>query len=54
MPASAALIALAAHALLDVSWLEGVLLGAVLSPTDPVFSAAMVGRDEIPSASGPC
>lgn len=29
-------------------WLESFLLGAVLSPTDPVFAAAIVGREEIP------
>ena len=28
--------------------MEGLLLGAVLSPTDPVFAAAIVGRQEIP------
>ena len=29
-------------------WIESLLLAAVLSPTDPVFAAAIVGRDEIP------
>jgi NhaP-type Na+/H+ or K+/H+ antiporter len=25
-----------------------VLIGAILSPTDPVFAAAIVGREEVP------
>ncbi len=37
-----------AHWVAGVPWLEALLLGAVLSPTDPVFAAAIVGRDEIP------
>src|SRR5665811_1017753 len=32
----------------DRSWAECILLGAVLSPTDPVFAAAIVGREEVP------
>ncbi len=40
--------ALAAHWVLGLSWVEALLLGAVLSPTDPVFAAAIVGRDEVP------
>lgn len=26
-----------------------MLLGAVLAPTDPVFAAALVGRDDVPA-----
>jgi NhaP-type Na+/H+ or K+/H+ antiporter len=40
--------ALAAHVLLDVPLLPALLVGAVISPTDPVFASAIVGRDEIP------
>jgi NhaP-type Na+/H+ or K+/H+ antiporter len=29
-------------------WPEALLLGAALSPTDPVFAAAIVGREEVP------
>jgi sodium/hydrogen antiporter len=29
-------------------WIESLLLGAVLSPTDPVLVAALVGREEVP------
>ncbi len=37
-----------AHWVAGVPWLESLLLGAILSPTDPVFAAAIVGRDEVP------
>ncbi len=30
-------------------WVEALLVGAVLSPTDPVFAAAIVGREEVPA-----
>lgn len=48
MPATAALIAVAAVWLFHLPWIEAFLLGAMLSPTDPVFAAAIVGREEIP------
>ena len=41
--------ALAAHTVAGLPWIEALLVGAVLSPTDPVFAAAIVGREEIPS-----
>jgi NhaP-type Na+/H+ or K+/H+ antiporter len=31
-----------------LTWLEGLLVGAILSPTDPVFAAAIIEREEIP------
>lgn len=37
-----------AHWLTDIGWLESLLLGAVLAPTDPVLAAALIGREEIP------
>lgn len=39
---------LLAHYLAGISWIQSILIGAVLSPTDPVFAAAIIGRDEIP------
>lgn len=36
------------HYVGGLPWPESLLLGAVLSPTDPVFAAAIVGREEIP------
>ena len=40
--------AVLAHLLAGLPWLESFLLGAVLSPTDPVFASAIVGREEVP------
>ena len=48
MPATALLIAAAGVGVFGLPWLEALLLGAILSPTDPVFAAAVVGREEIP------
>src|SRR5688500_16691873 len=42
MPITAAIVALAARALTDLSWTEAFLLGALLSPTDPVLSSSVV------------
>lgn len=36
------------HYLVGLSWTEACLVGAVLTPTDPVFAAAIVGRPEVP------
>ena len=41
--------ALIARWISGLSWPEAFLVGAVLSPTDPVFAAAIVGREEIPA-----
>ena len=41
--------ALLAHVFGHFSWTEALLVGAALSPTDPVFAAAIVGREEMPS-----
>ena len=38
------LVALAAHSLVGLSWTEALLLGAVLSPTDPAAVFAAVSR----------
>ncbi len=37
-----------AHFVAGLPWLESFLVGSALSPTDPVFAAAIVGREEIP------
>jgi NhaP-type Na+/H+ or K+/H+ antiporter len=50
MPLTLALVALAAKALFPVlSWPEALLLGAVLSPTDPVVTSAVVTEERIPA-----
>jgi len=48
MPLTLGLTALAAHVVAGLPWAESFLLGAALSPTDPVFAAAIVGRDDVP------
>jgi NhaP-type Na+/H+ or K+/H+ antiporter len=48
MPITAAVVAGAAHLLTDLSWTESFLLGALLSPTDPVLSSAVVTNPRVP------
>lgn len=48
MPLTALAIAMTGRMLLGLSWLSAFLIGAILSPTDPVFASAIVGREEIP------
>jgi sodium/hydrogen antiporter len=48
MPLTAALVACAAKLLTDLGWTECFLLGALLSPTDPVLSSAVVTNPRVP------
>jgi NhaP-type Na+/H+ or K+/H+ antiporter len=48
MPVTAAIVALAARALTDLSWTECFLVGALLSPTDPVLSSSVVTNPRVP------
>ena len=48
MPLTALIVALAARALTDLGWTECFLLGALLSPTDPVLSSAVVTNPRVP------
>jgi sodium/hydrogen antiporter len=48
MPLTLGGIALAAHLLLGLGWANSFLLGAVLSPTDPVFVAALLEHEHVP------
>jgi NhaP-type Na+/H+ or K+/H+ antiporter len=48
MPLTAIIVALAARALTDLSWTEALLLGALLSPTDPVLSSSVVTNPRVP------
>jgi NhaP-type Na+/H+ or K+/H+ antiporter len=51
MPITMGLLALAAKALFpDLSWAEALLLAAVLSPTDPVVTSAVVTSRLVPSS----
>ncbi|HKJ24409.1 MAG TPA: cation:proton antiporter, partial [Myxococcota bacterium] len=42
-------VAALARALIGFDWADALLVGAVLAPTDPVFAAAIVGREEVPA-----
>jgi len=48
MPLTAAIIAVATKLLTDLSWTEAFLLGALLSPTDPVLSSSVVTNPRVP------
>jgi sodium/hydrogen antiporter len=48
MPLTAALVALATRAVTDLGWTESFLVGALLSPTDPVLSSAIVNNPRVP------
>ena len=48
MPLTMVGIAVPAHFLAGLDWPTAFLFGAILSPTDPVFAAALVGRSDIP------
>jgi NhaP-type Na+/H+ or K+/H+ antiporter len=51
MPITLVLLALAAKALFaDLTWAEAFLLGAVLSPTDPVVTSAVVTSRLVPAS----
>jgi NhaP-type Na+/H+ or K+/H+ antiporter len=48
MPLTAGIVAVTAKLLVDVSWTEAFLLGALLSPTDPVLSSGVVTNPRVP------
>ena len=48
MPITCALIACAAMAMTDLSWTEAFLVGALLTPTDPVLSSSVVTNPRVP------
>jgi sodium/hydrogen antiporter len=48
MPVTGGLIACAAKLMTDLSWTEALLLGALLSPTDPVLSSSVVTNSRVP------
>jgi NhaP-type Na+/H+ or K+/H+ antiporter len=48
MPITAAIVAAAAHLLFGLSWTESFLLGALLSPTDPVLTSSIVTNARVP------
>src|SRR5687768_16499668 len=48
MPLAAGIVALGSHTLTDLGWTESFLVGALLSPTDPVLSSAVVTNPRVP------
>jgi NhaP-type Na+/H+ or K+/H+ antiporter len=48
IPLTVLVIALFAHFVAGLDWLAAFLLGAALSPTDPVFAAAILGHESVP------
>lgn len=48
MPLTMLGVAVPAHYLAGLDWPTALLLGAILSPTDPVFASAIVGRADVP------
>ncbi len=50
--ATAALIAVAAHVLFDLSWIVSGLIGAALAPTDPAVTFSVLAGKEVEGRSG--
>jgi NhaP-type Na+/H+ or K+/H+ antiporter len=48
MPITALIVALAGRLLIGLSWTEAFLLGALLSPTDPVLTSSIVTNARVP------
>jgi NhaP-type Na+/H+ or K+/H+ antiporter len=48
MPITCGLVACATYALTDLSWTQSFLVGALLSPTDPVLSSSVVTNARVP------
>ena len=48
MPLTFLVIAGLTYGLTGLGWQASMLVGAVLAPTDPVFAAALVGREDVP------
>ena len=48
MPLTAGLVAVVTHTLTDLGWTESFLVGALLSPTDPVLSSTVVNNPRVP------
>ncbi|MDY7087206.1 MAG: cation:proton antiporter [Actinomycetota bacterium] len=49
LPLTLLVTAAAAHWIVGLGWAESLLIGAVLSPTDPVFASALVGNEKVPA-----
>jgi NhaP-type Na+/H+ or K+/H+ antiporter len=49
LPLTLATTAVLTRLLLGWSWAESLLVGAILSPTDPVFASAIIGAEKVPT-----
>ncbi len=49
MPLTFLITAALAFFVAGLPWVESMLIGAILAPTDPVFASAIVGRQEVPA-----
>ena len=47
-----ALVAVAAHVILDFSWIQAGLVGAAIAPTDPAVTFSVFGAREIRGRAG--
>lgn len=48
LPLTLLITAALAHFVVGLGWTESLLIAAVLTPTDPVFAAALVGNERVP------
>jgi sodium/hydrogen antiporter len=48
MPVTCVLVAVACHLLIGLDWTASLLVGALLSPTDPVLSSSVVTNPRVP------
>jgi sodium/hydrogen antiporter len=48
MPLTGLLVGLLTYAVTDLTWIESLLVGALLSPTDPVLTSAVVTNPRVP------
>lgn len=48
LPLTLLVTAVLAHYVVGLDWVESLLIAAILTPTDPVFAAALVGNDRVP------
>jgi sodium/hydrogen antiporter len=48
MPLTAVIVAVGARVLIGLTWTESFLVGALLSPTDPVLSSGVVNNPRVP------
>ncbi|MES9536535.1 cation:proton antiporter [Actinomadura sp. NPDC000600] len=48
LPLTLLVTALFAHYVVGLGWVQALLIAAILTPTDPVFAAALVGNDKVP------